>query len=231
MTEWSEVTSVLVVAAHPDDEVLGCGGTLFRHRMAGAAVTVQFLADGETSRGIVDPERLQQRIEMAERAATALGGLELRAAGFPDNQLDTVAMLDLARTVEEAITACQPRLIYTHHGADLNVDHRRAYQAVMTAARPLPGAAANEIRCFEVASSTEWGGPGLQPNFEPNLFVGLDEEALKAKKSAFDAYAPEMRGAPHPRSWETLSAMSTVRGSAVGLPACEAFMLARRVEV
>lgn len=224
--------SVLVVAAHPDDEALGCAGTLYRHRRAGAEVTVLFLADGETARAAADAadvEGVARRARMAEAAAAAMGGLSQRMAGFPDNRLDTVAMLDLARAVEAVMAECDPTLVYTHHAGDLNIDHRRAHQATMTACRPLPGRRVREIRCFEVLSSTEWGGPGVGPPFDPTLFVGLDPDALAAKRSALEAYAPEMRAAPHPRSWETVAALATLRGSAVGLPAAEGFVVARRI--
>jgi len=221
--------SVLVVAAHPDDEALGCAGTLFRHRRAGAEVSVLFLADGETARTGADSDGVARRTRMAEAAAAAMGGLSVRMAGFPDNRLDAVAMLDLARAVEAALAECDPTLVYTHHAGDLNIDHRRAHQAAMTACRPLPGRRVREIRCFEVLSSTEWGGPGMGPSFDPTLFIGLDTDALAAKRSALEAYAPEMRDAPHPRSWETVAALATLRGSAVGLPAAEGFVTARRI--
>lgn len=225
----ADVSSVLVVAAHPDDEALGCAGTLARHRRAGAGVTVLFLADGETARAMVDAGAVARRLQMAEAAAAAIGGLSIRTAGFPDNRLDAVPMLELAQAVEAVIAACDPELVYTHHTGDLNVDHRCAHQAVMTACRPLPGRRVREIRCFEVPSSTEWSGPGLGPAFEPTLFVGLDEAALAAKRAAFDAYAPEMRDPPHPRSWSAVSALAALRGAAAGLDAAEAFVVTRRI--
>lgn len=226
---WEQYSSILVVAAHPDDEVLGCAGALFRHRLYGARVHVLFLADGELARRTSDETFVGRRLAMAEAAAHAMGGLSTRMAGFPDNRLDAVDMLDLARTVETEIAQHNPDLIYTHHPGDLNIDHRRAHQAVMTACRPIEGLGVREIRCFEVLSSTEWAGPGLGPPFEPTLFIGLDDEAFAAKRSAFNAYAAEMREAPHPRSWEAVSALATLRGAAAGMPRAEAFFVSRRL--
>lgn len=222
-------SSILVVAAHPDDEALGCGGTLHRHRLAGAQVRVLFLADGETARATADAEAMSRRLAMAEKAAASMGGITVRMAGFPDNRLDSIDMLDLAQTVEDEIASSAPSLVYTHHAGDLNIDHRRAHQAVMTACRPIAGRSVREIRCFEVPSSTEWAGPGLGPAFEPTLFVGLDAEALAAKRAAFDAYAAEMRDPPHPRSWEAIEALATLRGAAAGMPRAEAFTVPRRL--
>jgi LmbE family N-acetylglucosaminyl deacetylase len=181
------------------------------------------------ARGTVDDAAVGRRMDMAHAAADALGGMTVRMAGFPDNRLDSVDMLDLAQVVEGEIEACNPDLVYTHHAGDLNVDHRRAHQAVMTACRPIQGRTVREIRCFEVPSSTEWAGPGLGPSFEPTLFIGLDAKALAAKREAFDAYAAEMRDPPHPRSWDAVSALATLRGAAAGFAHAEAFTVPRRL--
>lgn len=228
-TEHEAYTSILVVAAHPDDEALGCAGTLFRHRSSGAKVHVLFLSDGEMARGASDKSLVRRRLAMAEAAAEAMGGLSMRLAGFPDNRLDAVDMLDLVRAVEAEIAKHNPDLIYTHHPGDLNIDHRHAHQAVMTACRPIEGRGVREIRCFEVLSSTEWAGPGLGPVFEPTLFIGLDDAAFAAKRAAFNAYAAEMRPLPHPRSWEVISALAVLRGAAAGMPRAEAFFVSRRL--
>lgn len=223
--------TVLVVAAHPDDEVLGCGGTIARHARDGEDVHLVFLADGVSSRepsgeheaGVV------RRRDDARKAAGILGASSVTFNDLPDNQLDTVALLDIARLVEAVVAEHNPTLVYTHHRNDLNVDHRRVHQAVMTACRPIPGSQVRTILAFEVPSSTEWATPGPAESFIPNWFVDTSE-TLDLAVDALTAYAEEVREWPHPRSPEALVHLARWRGSCVGLHAAEAFMLARHVQ-
>lgn len=222
--------TVLVVAAHPDDEVLGCGGTIARHGRDGEAVHLVFLADGVSSR---DPSgdhgaEVARRRDAARRAARILGASSVTFNDLPDNQLDTVPLLDVARLVESVVAEHNPSLIYTHHRHDLNVDHRRVHQAVMTACRPIPGSHVLTVLAFEVPSSTEWATPGPAEAFIPNWFEDTSE-TLGLAVEALQAYAEETRDWPHPRSPEALVHLSRWRGSSVGLPAAEAFMLARHL--
>src|SRR5690606_13255435 len=162
--------SVLVVAAHPDDEALGCGGTIVRHVTCGADVQVLFLADGEFARPGADTAARDERREAACKAAMMLGTRPPIFGTFPDNRLDTVALLDVVRLVERTIAAVRPDTVYTHHGADLNVDHRIAFQAVLTACRPIPECPARQLLAFETLSSTEWSDPAIGSHFRPDRF-------------------------------------------------------------
>ena len=144
---------VLVVAAHPDDEALGCGATMARHAARGDTVCGLFMADGVGARG--STIGLEARRAAAEAAARVLGAEPPRVLGFPDNRLDTVALLDIVQAVEGVLAEVQPDVIYTHHGGDLNIDHVIAHRAVMTAARPVPGQPVRAVYGFEVPSSTE----------------------------------------------------------------------------
>jgi LmbE family N-acetylglucosaminyl deacetylase len=218
---------VLVVVAHADDEALGCGGTIARHVAEGDSVAVLSMTDGVGARG-ADEAAARSRREAAERSAEALGFTWVAAGDFPDNALDTVPLLDVARFVEQAKREASPSLVYTHHHGDLNVDHRVACQAVLTACRPQPGEEVREIRTFEVASSTEWGVPVAGLQFTPNLSVGI-EPYWALKQASLEAYADEMRDPPHARSIEGLRQLAAVRGRQAGLPLAEAFMLIRRV--
>ncbi|MBW7862681.1 MAG: PIG-L family deacetylase [Rhodocyclaceae bacterium] len=222
--------TVLVVAAHPDDEVLGCGGTLARHAAAGDAVHVLFLADGVAARtagGSVDPGALTARLDAAREAAAILGLAGVDALGLPDNRLDTVPLLDLVQAVERVLARLDPQIVYTHHHGDLNIDHRLAHQAVLTACRPLPGCSVHTLRCFEVPSSTEWQAPGAAP-FEPNLFIDVTA-TLDRKRRALQAYGAELRTFPHPRSIEAIEALGRWRGASAGLAHAEAFVVARQI--
>ena len=221
--------NILVICAHPDDEVLGCGGTIARHTAGGDKVTLSFLTDGESARSTMTAERVKNRRKAAEAAASILGASATEFAQFPDNQLDTVPLLDLARHVEELGFNYAPDTVYTHHGGDLNVDHRLVFQAVLTAFRPLGADPSVEsILSFEVPSSTEWSSPEIGSDFVPNHFVDISQ-TLDRKMAALDAYRDELRPFPHPRSSEALRALAAWRGANAGVKAAEAFMLARRI--
>lgn len=219
--------TVLVVAAHADDEALGCGGTIARHVAEGDTVHAVFLADGISSRQSVDAKALSQRQAAAEQARQILGIASHTFLGLPDNRLDAMPLIDVIQPLEQVIRQISPQVIYTHHYGDLNVDHRVAHQAVMTACRPQPGCGVREIYAFEVMSSTEWASAGLMP-FLPNMFVDISG-FLPTKLKALQAYALEMRPAPHSRSTEHLSALARHRGCCVGVDAAEAFMVLRVV--
>ena len=214
--------SVLVVAAHPDDEVLGCGGTLARHAAAGDLVRILFLADGVSARH--DDADAAKRIVAAREAAAILGAEDPVHLGLPDNRLDTLPLLDLIQPVEAAIREHAPEIVYTHHGGDLNVDHRIAHQAVVTACRPQPSSAVKEIYAFETLSSTEWQTWG--DRFLPQHWVDI-APFLERKLEALKAYGDEMRPFPHTRSFEGVEALARSRGTAVGVAAAEAFSVVR----
>lgn len=224
---------VLVVAAHPDDEVLGCGGTLARWAAAGAAVHVAFLADGVNSRRASDGQPLLDDEQARRRAAAhaacqALGVASVWFGDCPDNRMDTVALLDVVKRVESLIDQHRPDTLLTHHGGDLNIDHRRVFEAVLTACRPQLGHPVRTLLMFEVPSSTEWQLPSGGALFAPNWFVDISAQ-LPAKLAALQAYAAELRPAPHPRSLAGVQALAAWRGASVGCAAAEAFMLGRQL--
>jgi LmbE family N-acetylglucosaminyl deacetylase len=220
--------TVLVVAAHPDDEVLGCGGTLARLARAGTAVHVGFLADGVASRAGTAAQTAGERRAAAARAAQILGVQSVAHHGFPDNACDTVPLIEITKVVEQWIARLQPDTVLTHHAGDVNVDHRRAHEAVITACRPQPGRCVTRILCFEVPSSTEWQPPGSGVAFAPSLFVDIAAE-LAMKRRALEAYDVEMRPWPHSRSYEAVEHLARWRGATVGCEAAEAFMIARQI--
>lgn len=217
----SRTDTVLVVAAHPDDELLGCGGTIARHARDGAKVHVLFMTDGVGARGSSGGEAARRK--SAEAALKILGAEAPVFLNFPDNAMDGVALLDIVKKVEETFARVKPTIVYTHHGGDLNVDHQVTHRATMTACRPLPGFSVRAIYGFEVLSSTEWS---LTP-FQPSRFVAID---IELKLKALREYHQEMREAPHARSYEAVKALAVVRGASAGLPAAEAFSVLRLVD-
>lgn len=219
--------TVLVIAAHADDEALGCGGTLAKHVAQGDSVYVVFLADGVTSRSEVTPVEQELRNAAAAHALDILGVKQSFMLGFPDNRMDSIPLLEIVQKLESVLEQVKPHVVYTHHHGDLNIDHRIAHQAVMTACRPVPGTSVKEIYTFEVLSSTEWNTPGLTP-FIPNVFVDISEY-LDIKIQAISAYAMEMRDAPHSRSMVNIQQQAGYRGYSMGLYSAEAFSLIRMI--
>jgi len=221
---------VLVVAAHPDDEALGCGGTMARHAADGDEVYVVFLTDGVAARGSDLPESGSAKVRhsAAEQATRILGASGLTHFDFPDNRLDCVALLDVAQAIEGLAREFQPTVVYTHHAGDLNVDHRICHQAVLTAFRTFPGQTVRAIFGFEVCSSTEWAFGSFHPEFTPNRYVDISS-TLEKKMASLDAYAMEMRPFPNVRSAKAVHALATWRGACVGLSAAEAFYVIREI--
>lgn len=212
---------ILVVAAHPDDEVLGCGATIARHVSDGAEVHVLLVADGEGARTGGDQGA---RADAARSAALVLGALPPVLLGLPDQRLDRIAFLDLVQAIEAVVAEVKAAVVYTHHGGDLNLDHRLVHRAVLTACRPLPGAPVTDILAFEVPSATEWGNLP----FQPNHFVEVAAQ-MPMKMAALAAYDREMRPFPHARSREAVEGLALMRGAACGVRAAEAFMVLRQL--
>jgi len=220
--------SVLVVVAHADDEVLGCGGCIVSHSLAGDLVNILILADGVTSR---DSGRdVNLRKSAARKAALILGANPPQFMDFPDNALDTVPLLEIIKVIEQVISGVQPELIYTHHGGDLNIDHSITQRAVMTACRPYPGQTVKNVYGFEILSSTEWGNQETSHVFRPTHFVIVDKY-LDRKIEAIKCYEDELRPYPHARSIETIEALAKLRGSQVGFKAAEAFSVFRQIRI
>jgi len=223
------MASVLVIAAHPDDEILGCGGAMAKHVDAGDTVHTLILGEGlaarDAARGMAGRDALQA---CAIAAARELGAATPSFAALPDNRLDSLDLLDVVKIVETKLVEVRPTTLYTHWANDLNIDHRICCQAVMTAARPLPGSTARMIYLFEVPSATEWAVPYAAAPFAPTRFVDISAQ-LERKLRALGCYASEMRPFPHARSLEVVEALARWRGASVGVAAAEAFVVAREI--
>ncbi|MCQ4312604.1 PIG-L family deacetylase [Pseudomonas stutzeri] len=218
--------TVLVVAAHSDDEALGCGGTIARHVAEGDVVHAVFLADGVTSRIGASPEEHAAREAAASASHKVLGISTVFFLGFPDNRMDSVPLLDVVKALEVIVEKTCPEIIYTHNHNDLNVDHRIAHEATLTACRPVPGSSVKEIYAFEVLSSTEW--MPSHTTFQPDCYMDISDYFSEKMKS-IDCYHMEMRAAPHSRSRENVRALAGFRGMCVGVLFAEAFKVVRIV--
>ncbi len=223
--------NVLVIAAHPDDEVLGCGGTVARLVEEGNQVFMAILGEGQTSRDCADQgqSKLDALRQASCEAASILGAHGVEHFSLPDNRLDTLPLLSLVKIVEKLIQKRQPDLILTHFHGDLNIDHQLVSKAVITATRPVPGSRVREVLLFSVASSTEWAFGLYAPGaYSPNVYYDVSGQWEK-KLKALAAYDSEMRAFPHPRSAEAISADATRWGACIGAPYAEAFLLVRSV--
>lgn len=223
---------ILVVAAHPDDEVLGCGATIKRFTKEGKDVYIAILGEGITSRykkrEDADTRSVNELKKKSQKVANYLGVKSLFSFDLPDNRFDTFGLLDIVKIIEGAIERVHPATIFTHHGSDLNIDHVITHRAVMTAARPASGCPVKDILLFEVASSTEWSFGQFKPVFNPNVFYEISKE-LDVKINAMKLYDTELREFPHPRSRETIIACARRWASVSGLKAAEAFVLLRSI--
>lgn len=219
---------LLVVAAHPDDEILGCGGTMALHSRRGDEVYVMILGEGVTSRDEKrDRERREKEIadlkHQVEVANKIVGTKKTFLFDFPDNRFDTMALLDIIKVVEKIKKQIKPDVIYTHHRGDLNIDHRITYAAVLTACRPVRGETVKEIYSFEVLSSSEWNYPST---FNPNIFIDITK-TLDKKIDALECYEGELKEFPHPRSEEVIKSIARRWGSLSSLEYAEAFEIIR----
>jgi LmbE family N-acetylglucosaminyl deacetylase len=221
-----ERKSNLIIAAHPDDEILGCGGAINKFKKNGTDSFVLILTDGGKGRY---SKRLTLRLRKdAVKANVIVGTKELFFANLPNQQLDAIPITKIIEVIERYIEKLDINCIFTHHCGDLNKDHRLAYEATVTAARPLPGQKVKEIYTYFVASSTEWNYLRKSDIFLPNYFLDIKNE-INTKLQAFKCYHREIRKYPHPRSIEALKCFSQFWGICAGLEYAEPFRLIRRI--
>ncbi len=225
---------ILVVAAHPDDEVLGCGGTISRLSQEKHEVYIAILGEGITSRyqkrDQAGPELIEDLHASSREAAKILGAKDIFLSKFPDNRFDTVPLLDVIKIIEGFVKDLSPEAIYTHHGGDLNIDHQVVSRAVLTATRPVQGHPVREIYAFEVPSASEWAFQRFEPTFRPNVFMDISG-TLDTKIKALSQYELEMREFPHPRSADAIRVMARRWGSVSGCEVAEAFELIRSIRL
>lgn len=213
--------SVLVIAAHPDDELLGVGGTIALHSQNGDHVcAVVACASSLIHERDVDANVANE----AHKAATVLGIADLRLLDFPDQGLDRLSLVDVISPLEEIVQEVRPNVVYVQYGYDINRDHQILFQAALVATRPM-NLGLQAIYAFDTLSSTEWAYPRT---FVPDTWVDISS-VLDKKLEAMACYETELRDWPHPRSLQSLRAKAESSGSQVCSPAAETFMTVRRV--
>jgi LmbE family N-acetylglucosaminyl deacetylase len=226
---------ILLLVAHPDDELLGLGATMHKliHEQ-GCTVHVVILGEGITSRADSRDTQLWEK-ELAthrqniKQAQSAIGYQSLSVYDFPDNRFDSVALLDIIKVIEKEKAAFNPAIIFTHHGGDVNVDHQRTFEAVITACRPMAHESVKTIITFETPSGTEWRASTDPRHFVPNLFFNVSKSNVDAKIKGMESYEFEKRPYPHPRSPKALTIQAQRWGVSVGCEYAEAFCVVRTI--
>ena len=223
---------ILIVVAHSDDETLGLGGTINKHVQKGDNVYAIYMTDGVTAReGNQSHQVIFTRKRSPDGKQSFLGFKWETSYRFDDNEMDTYPLLDIIKKIELAKFKINPDIVYTHSGADLNIDHRRVSEAVLVAFRPQPNEKCREIRLFEVVSATDYGHENITGKFVPNLYIDINDTWEK-KEEALTCYNEEMRKYPHSRSIEgNKKNLARYRGNQVGLNLCEAFQVIRKIEI
>ncbi|MBA3531885.1 MAG: PIG-L family deacetylase [Ardenticatenales bacterium] len=220
---------VLLVAAHPDDEVIGAGGTLSKHVQQGDSVSIVILAEGLTSRKAKyvkpDEEALRLSHNETHRACEVLGVHDVHREDLPNLRLDSLMFLDIVKKVQFHIDKMQPEIVYTHFGGDINVDHGITFRSVMTATRPLPNCPVKWVFAYETLSSTEWNYE-QRSAFNANYFIDISSQ-LDIKLRAMAQYKSELREFPHPRSLQAMEHNARIWGVRSGFLAAEAFVVVR----
>lgn len=222
--------NILVVVAHPDDEILGMGGTLIKHRNAGDKIFIHILTDGHSARlkkakaKFLNDHSVKRRIKSAKLLASKLNAAKILVDGFYDQMLDTYPLLKIVKSIESFAKNIEPDVVYTHFSGDVNKDHKVTLEAVLTAFRPINEKVPSKILCTEIPASTEWGNCV----FHPNYFVDISD-VLNEKLELLSFYDYELKKSPHPRSNEKIKNLAYFRGSSVFVNAAEAFYLVREI--
>jgi LmbE family N-acetylglucosaminyl deacetylase len=229
----SSFSRLLVIAAHPDDEVLGCGGTLAKAVDLGATIRVIFLGEGVSARfpvGEYDNDEYREQNKIRNQGAIdAMHSLGINDVHFNDFryccQFDTIPLISLVKGIENHFQDFKPNIIFTHNPNEVNIDHRLTYEAVEVACRPTSAVVPKEIYTFEIVCSGNWT---FETSFKPNVFVDI-EKYFQTKLEAWQCYKGENRPFPFPRSDEGLLTLAQFRGIMSGLKFAEAFRMVRKV--
>jgi LmbE family N-acetylglucosaminyl deacetylase len=236
--------NILVIAAHPDDEVLGMGGTIKKLTKTGNHVKIVIMATGIAARRSTNfqnnpdykinkknSEVIEKQIaeirRQSKKSSKILGVNDIEFLDFPDNEMDKISRLEIVKKIEFLIDDFKPDVVYTHSQNDINIDHRLVYESTIIATRPSEKNIVKEVYSFEVPSSSEWNFTHM---FTPNTFVKIDQE-LKFKIKAMSKYVTEIEKYPHPRSLEALEIIAKRWGTVSGYNAAEAFVLIRRLRI
>ena len=224
-----EPKNILIVCAHPDDEVLGVGGAIQHHVSAGDKVSVVYVTDGYYTHNV--NESIDARRDHARAAASKLGVSDLHFLGKQGLKLDTYPRVELNSLLADVFRRTRPHTVYTHHWGDVNFDHQIVFDMTMVASRPHRGIDINTVLTFETLSSTEWSGTQSNSAFIPNKYLILSEKQIKLKIDAFECYGAEVLEYPNPRSSQGIKNLAKYRGQTISQLFAESFFIVRMISV
>lgn len=217
---------ILIIAPHPDDEVLGCGGTIKKYSSQGSEISLCIVTKGYSPDW---SEEFQKNIKKSTEASNKILGIKKTYyLDFPTAKLDTIAQKEINDSILKCVEEVNPDEVFIPFSGDASKDHRLIFESFLVAARPKPGLAIKRILSYEVLSETEWGSQITEKGFLPNVYMDISE-TLKQKIEAIQCYKSELKEIPHPRSLEIIRALAEKRGSEAGLDAAEAFVLVRQI--
>lgn len=219
---------VLVIAAHPDDELLGLGGTIAKHSSNGDEVHVLMITEGSSTQYKDQPDMIEQKKREITNVKNILRISDVHFVDLPDMKLDTLAHIDVNNPITKAVHKLQPEVVFTHFYGDVNKDHRVIFESTMVAVRPATNSSIKKVICYNTPSSTEWNIQQGHTAFMPNMYVDITE-FLDKKLEALHQYKSEMREYPHPRSPESVRIHANYWGNHIGVEAAEAFMIVREI--
>lgn len=219
---------ILIIAPHPDDEVLGCGGTIKKYVSRGNEIFLCIVTKAYTPDWSGD--FIKNREEEIKCAKNSLGIKEVVFLGLPTVKLDTVPQKELNDSISECIKNINPDIVFVPFHGDINKDHKLVSEATLVAVRPKPGLSVKKVYCYEVLSETEWAKPAqkIEDVFIPNFYEDISDY-LNDKLKAMECYKSELKDYPHPRSLEGIKVLAQKRGTECGTKAAEAFILLREV--
>jgi LmbE family N-acetylglucosaminyl deacetylase len=219
---------ILIIVAHPDDEVLGCFATVAKMIKNGYEAYTLILGKGQAARGKVDENAADILQHEMFEANSFIGVKRVFSCDFPDNMFDSVPMLKIVKEIENVKMEIKPDIIFTHHFGDINIDHQITYKAVLTATRPMRGESVKTIYSMFVPSSSEWNAYSRETAFVPNVFVDVTD-TIDLKIQALEKYRSELREYPHPRSLKYIEDLSRLNGAMAGIENSENFVLVREI--
>lgn len=223
---------VLIIAAHPDDEVLGVGGTIAKYTSRGIEVSLLIVTDGSTAQYRDNPNLnniIEEKKQETRQAADILGIKNIYYGDLPDMMLDTVSHIKINKVIENIINEVKPTIVYTHFYGDVNKDHQIVYESTLVACRPIKDQIVKKLFLYSVPSSTEWNIQMPHMAFIPNWYENIEEVYAEKKYIAMECYKEELREYPHPRSIKYLRNTDISEGNKVGRQAIESFMLVRYI--
>jgi len=215
------MNKILIIVAHPDDETLGCGGTILKLKKLNCEVEILFMTNGVSSRDKSNENDILQRKKYTEKAMDLYKIKNFRFADFPDNQMDKITFIEIVKKIEDHVFSLKPDIIFTHYANDLNIDHKLTYEATNTCIRSFKCDFISEVFSFEIPSSTE---QNFNNKFSPNVYFDISRYIDK-KIDIFNSYESEVEEMPHPRSSIYIRALSQFRGGESNFNNAEAFKL------